>query len=46
MAGHKHSRRLLECVEDNFLIQGTDKWSTPHVLLDLFHKQGKDGQGR
>lgn len=32
MAGHEQSGRLLEYVEDNFLIQLTDKWSKEYVL--------------
>jgi len=33
--GYKQSRRLLESVEDNFLVQILDKMTRSKVLLDL-----------
>jgi len=34
-ASCRQSRRLLQCVEDNFLIQATDSLTRGEVLLDL-----------
>ena len=36
MVGCKQSSRLLECVEDNFLVQVLDKPTRGKALLDLF----------
>ena len=37
MAGHKQSRRFMECIDDKFLLQVIEKPTRRGVLLDLIH---------
>jgi len=44
-AGHRQSRRFLECIEDNFLLQVTEKPTRRGAMLDLVltNKEGLVG---
>ncbi|GAB0203910.1 high affinity cAMP-specific and IBMX-insensitive 3',5'-cyclic phosphodiesterase 8B [Grus japonensis] len=44
-AGHKQSRKFLECVDDNFLLQVTEEPTRRGAMLDLVltHKEGLVG---
>jgi len=44
-ARHKHSRRFLECIEDNFLLQVTEEPTRRGAMLDLvlINKEGLVG---
>jgi len=44
-AGHKQSRKFLDCVDDNFLLQGTEEPTRRGAMLDLVltNKEGLVG---
>ncbi|PKU48058.1 dtw domain-containing protein 2 [Limosa lapponica baueri] len=44
-AGHKQSRRFLQCINDNFLLQVTEEPTRSHAMLDLVltNKEGLVG---
>ena len=44
-AGHKQSRRFLECVDDDFLLQAIEEPRRRGAMLDLVHtnKEGLVG---